>query len=259
MSLSTNPTITILGSGTALNTARRGSPGYLLSHGSSSTLLDCGSGTLRQLAKGGVEFQTVSRILLSHVHVDHVADLVPLLFARRNPDLERVLALEILGWPGFAAYYEALKGVYGRWVEDKRGLLTIGEIAEGVRDFGDFRLKSRRVAHVEGSLGFRIEFKDGPTLSYSGDSDVCPELVELGRDADVYIVECSFPDHLKVKGHLTPGECGRIARESGCKKLVLSHFYPICDQFDITAMCAAEWDGKIVIAEDGMVLAVGDG
>jgi ribonuclease BN (tRNA processing enzyme) len=253
--LTQQPILTVLGSGTALATKRRGCPGYHLQHGADSILLDCGSGTLRQLAFQDQKFQKVSKIFLSHPHLDHVADLIPLLFARRNPDLKEVSGLTVCGWQGFTRYYESLKQVYGRWIEDKRDLLSITELDSERHSYAHFQVQSLRVAHIPGALGYRLQFENGPTVAYSGDTDVCEAVVQLGKNADLLIIECSFPNHLKVKGHLTPAECGQIAREANCKRLLLSHFYPVCDDYDMAAMCRAHWDGEIIVAEDGLKLS----
>lgn len=49
---------------------------------------------------------------------------------------------------------------------------------------------------------------------------------------------------------------GRIARESNCKKLVLTHFYPICGDYDISGQCKEEFNGEVVLAEDLMTIEV---
>ena len=84
----------------------------------------------------------------------------------------------------------------------------------------------------------------------------CKNVVELGRDADILILECSMLDKKKVDGHLTPSLCGRIADESNCKKLVLTHFYPSCDKIDAVSVCKKYYRGKIIIAEDLMRLKI---
>jgi ribonuclease BN (tRNA processing enzyme) len=55
-----------------------------------------------------------------------------------------------------------------------------------------------------------------------------------------------------VKGHLTPSEAGKIAAAAGVKKLVLTHFYPPCDEEDMISPCRKFFDGEIVLAEDLM-------
>ena len=93
---------------------------------------------------------------------------------------------------------------------------------------------------------------DGKTLAVSGDTDYCEGMIDLGKEADLMILECAVPDSMKVQGHLTPTECGKLAREANCKKLCLTHFYPVCDLEEVHAACAKEYGGELVLAEDLM-------
>ncbi len=40
------------------------------------------------------------------------------------------------------------------------------------------------------------------------------------------------------------------------RKLILPHFYPICDDYDILGECREEFGGEIVLAEDLMIIEV---
>jgi ribonuclease BN (tRNA processing enzyme) len=70
------------------------------------------------------------------------------------------------------------------------------------------------------------------------------------------ILECSFPDDRKAPGHLTPSLAGRIGRETRCKKLLLTHFYPVFQNHDIHKECQREFSGEIILAVDGMRLNI---
>jgi ribonuclease BN (tRNA processing enzyme) len=50
-------------------------PSYLVSDGATSVLLDCGPGTLERLWRGG-RIAGLDAIVVSHMHADHVLDLV---------------------------------------------------------------------------------------------------------------------------------------------------------------------------------------
>ena len=60
----------------------------------------------------------------------------------------------------------------------------------------------------------KLTDSNGKSIVYSGDTDYCPELIELADNCDLLILECSFPDDMKVEGHLTPSEAGKIAAET---------------------------------------------
>ncbi len=58
---------------------------------------------------------------------------------------------------------------------------------------------------------------------------------------------------MKVAGHLTPSECGRIAKEAHVKNLILSHIYPgDYTATDLLNECKSVFDGDVVVAEDLM-------
>jgi len=60
-----------------------------------------------------------------------------------------------------------------------------------------------------------------------------------------------------VAGHLSAGECGRVAAGAGVAKVVLTHFYPISGPDEQRAQECRRWyDGAIVLAEDLMELEV---
>ncbi|MFH0867715.1 MAG: MBL fold metallo-hydrolase, partial [Candidatus Woesearchaeota archaeon] len=82
----------------------------------------------------------------------------------------------------------------------------------------------------------------------------CNEIIETSKNADLLILECSFPD--KEEDHLTPSLCGKIATKAKVKKLVLTHFYPECDKVDVKKQCSKEYNGKIIVAKDFMGIKV---
>ena len=110
--------------------------------------------------------------------------------------------------------------------------------------------------HREESLAYRIIDSNGKSIVYSGDTDTTENLVSLAAQADLLICESAMPDTLKVPGHLTPSLAGDIAARAHVKKLVLTHLYPECNQFDIAAQCRKTYQGPLVIAEDLMRIEV---
>jgi ribonuclease Z len=72
-------TVTILGSGAALPTARRNPTAQYVVCNDRHLLIDCGEGTQMQLRSAGVKIQKINHILISHLHGDHFFGLVGLL------------------------------------------------------------------------------------------------------------------------------------------------------------------------------------
>lgn len=82
------------------------------------------------------------------------------------------------------------------------------------------------LAHPEPTFGFRMEL-EGKTIAYCLDSGPCAGLIELAKEADVLITECSFLPGTKINPkwpHMNPELAAMQAKEAGAKKLVLTHF-----------------------------------
>jgi ribonuclease BN (tRNA processing enzyme) len=240
----------IIGSGTGIPSLRRASPALIIISNGTRILIDSGAGTLRKLLEVGITYRDVDLLLYTHIHPDHVSDLVPILFASKYADLPREKDLLCIGGPGFRNYFEKLKKLYRHWIEPNSYQLTVRETSGEPLLYRDLRITSKPMAHISESIGYRIEFIDGKSIAVSGDTDYCQNIVDLGFEVDVLVLECSFPEGKKVEGHLTPSLTGRIASESHCKKLLLTHLYPVCDQFDIVNQCRQVYQGEIILGED---------
>ena len=252
--------VIILGSGTCVPSLKRSSCSVLMETGGKKLLFDCGAGTMRRLLETGTKIFDISFIFFSHLHPDHTGELVPFLFATKYPDIERrQKPLTIVAGKGFTGFYNRLKNVYGEWIELKPGLLNIVEMdnkGTDSLDFGDFSVESIPVEHTDESLAYRVNSADGESVVYSGDTDFSDNLVTLAKNADLLICESALPDELKVPGHLTPSLSGEIATQANVGKLVLTHFYPECDQVDIEKQCRKTWSGPLILAEDLMKITI---
>ena len=242
--------LTVLGSGTSVPNLQRNSAGYLLEENGQRFLIDFGYGNIHQLLRLGITYHDIDRIFFTHPHPDHMCDLIPFLFASKYPLDPRTRDLPIIAGPGFAEYFERMMQAFNHWLAPDSYTVQIIELDEETREFDGLEVTAGKVQHIEMSRGFRFTNVEGKMVTFSGDTDYCDEIVELGRRADLLILECSTPDDMKVEKHLTPELCGRIAREAGCKTLLLSHFYPPCEMSSVLASCQREFPGKIILADD---------
>ncbi len=245
----------ILGSGTCVPNIRRGSSGYALELSKSTILLDCGNGTTWKLGMVGLDYLKVDHIFITHFHPDHTADLIPFLFATKYPHPKkfREKPLVIWGPKGFIDLYASLKMAYHDWIAPD--MLTVNEINEEPLRLDDFVLIARNTFHRENSIAYRIE-SDGKSMVYSGDTGYTETLIELAEDADLLLIECSFPDELKFNTHLTPSEVGKIANASQAKKIILTHLYSDCDEIDIISQVRKYVDVDVALAEDLMEIDI---
>jgi len=71
--------ILFLGTSASAPSARRGLAAQVVKHDEYRFLVDCGEGTQRQILQSGLGFKNLSRILLTHGHLDHILGLGGLL------------------------------------------------------------------------------------------------------------------------------------------------------------------------------------
>jgi ribonuclease BN (tRNA processing enzyme) len=252
--------VTILGSGTCVPSLTRSACSVLIEAGGSKWLFDCGPGTLRRLLEAQTRIFDVAYLCFSHLHPDHTADLVPLLFATKYPDgVRRELPLTVVAGRGFADFFGRLQNAYGDWIVIGDGMFTIIEMATDRRDARELdgrRLETAPMNHTPQSIAFRITGPAGRSVVYSGDTDTTENLIDLARNADLLICEAAFPESHPVAGHLTPARAGEIAAQANVGRLVLTHFYPICDLADVFAECRRTYTGPLVLARDLMQIEV---
>lgn len=246
----------IIGSGTGVIQTRRGSPGYILKMGNQIFLMDGGTGTLRKCLEAGISHKDIDKIFYTHFHPDHTIDLIPFLFSTKyTPGFVRKKKLDLFGPIGFKDFYNNIIELYGTSITDVEYAINLEELSESRLDFGSWKLRTKPMKHTENAIGYRFEEKER-IFVYSGDTDYSEEIIELARDANVLLIECSFPDHLKVPGHLTPTLAGKIAAQAGVDKLILTHLYPPCDEEDILRPCLEQFDGHVIIAMDLMRIEI---
>ncbi|MGM5488399.1 MAG: MBL fold metallo-hydrolase [Nanobdellota archaeon] len=217
--------VQILGSGTSQVSQERVSTSYYLRIGEKQMLVDCGSGTLVRMSEAGIGFKDIDIIFISHFHVDHICDLSALLLGMKYPHLGRGKDLRIIGPAGFEAFYR-------RYIEPivfskpfELFTLEIVEIGSEL-DFDDFRVEALSTHHTPESIAFKFLEKE-KTLVIGGDMGYDETFIDFSKEADILILECSYDNSWPLDIHLTPSECGTLAKNAQVGKLIITHLYPL--------------------------------
>jgi len=246
--------LTVLGAGTALPVQDHSPAGYLIEVGDERLLFDLGPGTLVRLAAAGVSYKDLTRVFVSHLHSDHVLDLITLLQASNaTPGWTRKKPLELIGCQGLAVFVNHITAVFDG-TSPEGFPIRVTELGAERRTFDGWTLETALTDHTPNSIAFRIE-AGGKSMVYSGDAVECPALTHLARDAGIFVCECSFPRGWKTSDHVTADGAGRMARDAGAHRLVLSHLYPPALEANVGAQARELFDGQIVVAVDGTALA----
>ncbi len=108
-----NMSITFLGTSDAFPTEKRNHAAILIGLEGEQILVDCGEGTQRQFKIAKLNPNKLTKLLITHLHGDHVFGL-PGLFATLSMS-EYQKKLEIYGPPGIKNHISVLEKLYGRF------------------------------------------------------------------------------------------------------------------------------------------------
>lgn len=211
--------MTLLGTGVGIPHSGRAQAGLVI-RGEKPLLFDCGAGALLRLAEAGFLPIEIDVALLTHLHLDHVSDLLALAKARW---LMGERSMKVFGPEGTQEWFETVRGLYPYLVDL--------DVSISVVDPGDeFTLKGLKIrageaVHSLPALGYRIE-SGNKAIVYSGDTEPTESVRDLAEGADLLIHECSFPEPFVVTNHSTPRRLGENFRGAGIKRIVLTHLYP---------------------------------
>ncbi len=250
--------IQVLGSGGPELQDKRASSSYLVwLEGKPRVLVDIGGGAALRFGESGAAVSDLDVILLTHLHVDHTADLPALIKSSFFED--RARPLPIYGPAGnkfmpstitFArALFDSVRGAY-RYLGDflnplARGGYKLkphdvrpssGKLKTNRKDdedtlytFVNERLRASAVSVAHGNLpalAWRVEV-GGKSVVFSGDTNGRGDaLARLAQGADLFIAHNAVPenaDGIERELHMPPSSIGQIAQQAQVKQLVLSH------------------------------------
>lgn len=232
--------------------------GYLVQDGGTNLLLDCGNGVLGHLAQH-VPLQRVDAVVVSHLHADHFSDLYPLLLQRT-----RFGPLRVHAPPGAEAKLDAWLDLLSSNPAVYRSMLDLREVQDGEAfKVGGLRVTPRAVEHNVTSFGCTIE-AGRRALAYSSDTRRCDALVELARDAQLFLCEATLQDGVgdaefvrrQLAAHMTAKQAGEVAAKAGCRALALTHLMHYLDPAVSVAQAQAACLCPVTAAREHVALQV---
>jgi ribonuclease BN (tRNA processing enzyme) len=247
--------ITVLGKSPAWQDAGGACSGYLVEADGRGLLLDCGPGVFGKLRRAR-DYAAVEAVVLSHLHADHVLDLVPyasaLIYSPRGAagELPRP-ALHVP--PGGRAQLAGLCAAVGMDSGHLERAFALREYdpAGGVEAAG-LRLRFQPVPHFVPTQAIEVA-GDGGRLTYGADCGPNPQLSAFARDTDLLLLEATLPtpDPGDPPGHMTAEEAGALAREARARRLVITHMTDELDLDAARAAACAAFGGEVDVAREG--------
>jgi ribonuclease BN (tRNA processing enzyme) len=239
----------------------QGCPCYAVRTDSTLLLLDFGPGAHERAWQRDM-LGRIDAIVISHMHLDHMLDLLP---------LSGEITEEAIG-------PNARRPIV--WVPRENGRKVLGALAEALsssaerfgeafdlREYdgsdelsvGDLRLTFAPIAHA--ITGYSPRVSDGQaTLVYSADTAYRDELVEHCAGADLLLLESTYlepGEYLQRQGHMTGEQAAQVAQLAGARRLVLTHTMPFKEENEENLRRArARFGGDVQLAARGAVFHV---
>ena len=245
--------LTVIGCGDAFGSDGRRQTSYLLETGGRTLLIDCGVTTVMGFNMLGLDTTRVRTIVISHLHGDHFAGLVwwlihALFVAKRTGPLDvwgpagveaRTLAAAEILFPGCT---KIARGFELRFHDMHAGRPV--EI-EGLT------VRAFEVVHPSGAPSHALRFEGkSKTLAFTGDSGWVDTLIDAGRNADLYIMEC-FNFAGEPNYHLSWAIIRSKLDAIGAKRTMLTHMAD-----DMLARRSEITDPRVFCAIDGLIVDV---
>lgn len=240
--------VTVLGSCGAFPEPGRASSGFLVEWDGYRLVLDMGYATFPRLLAHCPD-GAVDAVAITHEHPDHCVDLHAL-FRMRLYGPRWAEKLPLYCTPGVL---DRLGGL-----EPEVDLGAVFEIHElpGSYQVGPFQLTSVLLPHYVPNAGIRLQ-AGGIKLAYTGDCGPSPLLAELGRDADLFIVEATDREgetQQQTRNLMSAAEAGYWASRAGARRLMLTHFWPGNSRANSLAAAREHFDGEVLIADEDLVM-----
>ena len=274
--------VVVLGSGGPRAFGRAGSSFIVVVEGTPRILVDAGPGAFLRIGELDLDLEKVDTVLLTHLHIDHSGDLAAFFNDRAlisdGPVAYRIFGPDGAGlFPKTSRFVDLLVGSGGAFAYQKtfgaRETFTVRDLAISLdstrtKIVDENGLVVEEIATHHGdcpSVAYRISYKSAVVV-FSGDMDASalPNLVQLAKNADLLIFNCAVLDPPGSPSqlydlHAPPKKIGQAARESGVKRLLLSHLAPDVEgQEDaVRKSIRASFAGSVAFASDELRVPVG--
>ena len=272
--------LNILGSGAALPTGRRHCSAQMLNIGGFKMLIDCAEGTQDRIRHNHIKLQSISTVIISHLHGDHFFGLAGLLSTMHL--CGRSESISIVAPKGAREVIETTFRLTGNHIdypiewtemdfsegcqrvfENKHCTVDAFPIVHSVPTYGfrissEFGVRSSELSGFDSPNSELITPNSELTYAYCCDTAYTEDILPYIADVDLLCLECTFANELaelaEQRFHLTAGQAGRLARMAGAKQLLLSHISARYKEPAILLEQAVAEYPNSMLAADGMRL-----
>lgn len=252
--------VTVLGGSAASPNAGMGCAGFLVEEGATRIVLDLGPGTLPELRRHA-DFRTLDGVIISHMHVDHVLDLLALRHALAYNPIRPPRPTPVWLPPGGMAMLAAATAPFDACDEPGTFAATLDlaeyDPGEPLR-IGPLTVTFAPAVHYIPAWAMRVHAPSGD-LGYSGDTGPAANLAPFFHGVHLLITEATLqaanPAAAAERGSLTAFEAAELARDAQAQSLLLTHIWEEHGFAAQEAAAASVFAGKISLARPGLNLS----
>lgn len=266
--------VQVLGSGGPESGDKRASSAYLVwIDGMSRFLIDFGGGAMLRFEESNARIEDLDALLLTHLHIDHTADIPALIkasyFSSRREDLllfgpdknglmpdtntftQRLFANDRGAWQYMGDYLDGRAAF-----QLKPVTLAQSRTIKLIYKKGDIAIQAVSVHHGPiPAIAYRINIGNY-SVTFSGDMNGSYHTLEkLAKGSDLLIAHHAVPKGTRgvaAQLHMTPVTIGEIADRAKVKKLILSHrmIRTFGREDDTRSEIRKNYQGELEFAED---------
>ena len=255
--------LTTLGGSSASPNAGMGCAGLLVRTDRTRLVLDLGPGTLQELRRHA-DFRTLDAVIVSHMHLEHVLDLLALRHALAYNPIPAPTPIPVWLPPGGIDLLSKATAPFDACDEPGRFAATVN-ISEydpaRPLNIGDIAVTFAPTVHDIPAWAFRVRSPNGLDLAYTGDTGPTAPLVTFFAGVGVLVAEATLlepgagPE--AERGSLTAAEAGMLAANAGAEMLVLTHMWEELGFAAYRAQAGERFSGRIEMASPGLTFSWG--
>ena len=241
----------MLGKSPALPDAGGAHSGYLITHAGFTLLLDCGGGVFSKLRKFA-DPSAIDAVLISHLHADHMLDLLPFSFALSAGLVGPPRQPPLWGPPGAAAAFAAYTRAVGMEDQINDGFWVREYEPSRELKLGPLTINFCSVPHYIPAWACDLRTPTGRRLTFGADCGPNDALIKLATDTDLLMLEATegVGPHTGggIRGHLTALEAGAIAHYAKARRLLLTHYSDQLDADELRQAAERSYGGRVELA-----------
>lgn len=275
LTLSADVVLQVLGSGGPESGDKRASSSYLIwIDGKAKIIVDFGGGAMLRYEESGAKIEDLEVILLTHLHIDHTADLPALFkasyFTSKSGELPIYGPKGNIYMPDTERFIHKLfENKFGAWEYmgdylngDAPLQLQPHDIPKSLEVKEIYKKESISIQTISVHHGtipaqaYRIEVGN-QSITFSGDMNGSYHTLEkVAKDTDILVAHNAVPKSasgVAAKLHMTPVTIGKIAYKAKVRHLVLSHrmLRTLGKEKETQYEIRRNYEGEVSYANDG--------